>query len=239
MNPAKAIIQRAKWLYGLCVRRDPFLLEVRRWFRDNGDQTLRLKYPLDARSLVIDVGGYVGDFANAIHGRYGCRVLVFEPVGEYYRYCVSRFAGNPKVEVFNYGLGSRNASLPIKLEGDGSSFLEGEVTSRGQNLAQLRRADKVLESMGVDRVDLMKINIEGGEYDLLDLLIDTNWIGRIQFLQIQFHNFVPKAAERRQAIRSKLARSHTQMWNYEFVWESWILKGADSPIRAGCGQGKV
>ena len=42
--------------------------EVARWFKDKGDQTLRLDFPLlDSNSIVFDVGGYAGDFANKIH----------------------------------------------------------------------------------------------------------------------------------------------------------------------------
>ncbi|MEO1766439.1 FkbM family methyltransferase [Thiobacter aerophilum] len=225
MLKTRAILERAKWLYGLYVRRDPFLQEVRRWFRDKGDQTLRLHYPLTSDSIVVDVGGYVGDFAEAIYTKYRCRVLVFEPVAEYWQRCVARFAQNPRIEVFNYGLGSKDASLPLEIKGDGSSFVEDHSTAQSHALASLRRADTTLEALGIKHVDLMKINIEGGEYDLLELLIETGWLTRIRFLQIQFHNFVPGATERRQVIRSKLAQSHTEMWTYEFVWESWQRRG--------------
>jgi hypothetical protein len=73
-------LHRARHFYRLHIGRDPFLLEVRRWFRDRGDKTLRLDYPLNANSLVVDVGGYRGDFAGAIYKRYGCRVIIFQTV---------------------------------------------------------------------------------------------------------------------------------------------------------------
>ncbi|BCX12979.1 MAG: hypothetical protein KatS3mg067_1917 [Thermosynechococcus sp.] len=220
----RAIKARLRWLYGLYIRRDPFLLEVRRWFKDKGDETLRLNYPLTAHSTVVDIGGYLGDFADAIHSRYGCRVLVFEPVEEYYRQCLERFAANPKIEIHNYGLGAQDANRPIEIKGDGSSFIGELSTPQPQRLAQLRRVDKALEALGVHNVDLMKINIEGGEYDLLDTLITTGWVNHVRFLQIQFHHFVPNANERRRAIREKLSATHVEMWNYEFVWESWVAK---------------
>lgn len=215
---------RIGYLYRLHVLRDPFLREVRRWFKDRGDQTLRLDYPLTSESLVIDVGAYRGDFANAIYQRFGCRVLLFEPVVEFYAHCVERFRAIPRIEVYEYGLGAKDASLPIEVKGDGSSFVHLHAPQRW---ASIRCADRVFGELALDQIDLMKINIEGGEYDLLELLISSGWIRRIRFLQIQFHDFFPEAAMRREAIREKLSASHKEMWNYKFVWESWAAKQPD------------
>jgi FkbM family methyltransferase len=225
MNRAvRALRERLRWLYGLHVRRDPFLREVRRWFRDKGDQTLRLDYPLEPSSTVVDIGGYIGDFAEAIHRRYGCRVLVFEPVPEYFLRCVSRFSGNGNIAIYNYGLGARDAKWPIEIKGDGSSFAQERPGTEVLTVAEVKRVDRALAELGVESVDLMKINIEGGEYDLLELLIATKWIEHVRFLQIQFHHFVPNAMERRRILREKLAATHVEMWNYEFVWESWAAR---------------
>ena len=67
----------------------------------------------------------------------------------------------------------------------------------------------------------MKINIEGGEYDLLDRLITTGLVGKIDNIQVQFHEFVPNAKERMQNIQKKLSKTHTPTYQYEFIWENW------------------
>lgn len=61
------------------------LTEVKRWFRDKGDETLRLSYPLNEDSTVFDLGGFQGDFANQINIRYRCYVYLFEPSVEFLR----------------------------------------------------------------------------------------------------------------------------------------------------------
>jgi FkbM family methyltransferase len=213
-------------LYKLYVRRDPFLLEVRRWFKDKGDETLRLNYPLDTESVVVDVGGYQGAFADAIHQRYGSRVFIFEPVAEFYEQCVQRFSDNSRIRIFNHGLGGTEACLPIELAGDGSHFvLNANVPSHhAVQTAVIKPAAKVFDELDLEHIDLIKINIEGGEYELLAHLIDSGWVERTRFLQIQFHHFVPNARTLRDGLRERLTRSHEQMWNYEFVWESWKAK---------------
>jgi hypothetical protein len=90
--------------------------------------------------------------------------------------------------------------------------------------AQVRAISEVVAELGVERIDLMKINIEGAEFDLLPAIIDSGLIKQINYIQIQFHNFVDGAVENRQLIRAALGRTHREMWNYDFVWESWELR---------------
>ena len=74
-------------------------------------------------------------------------------------------------------------------------------------------------------VALMKINIEGGEYDLLDRMIETGLVESIDNLQVQFHNFTVDAKRRMERIQEALQRTHTLNYQYRFVWENWVRKG--------------
>ena len=71
---------------------------------------------------------------------------------------------------------------------------------------------------------MIKVNIEGGEYDLLEFLIDSNYIEIIDNIQVQFHDFIPDAEERMKNIHKKLEKTHFLTWQYPFVWENWQLK---------------
>jgi hypothetical protein len=68
------------------------------------------------------------------------------------------------------------------------------------------------------RINLLKINIEGGEFDLLDRILETGIIHYIDNLQIQFHHFVANAEERRRSIRKRLGVTHRLTYDYMFVW---------------------
>jgi hypothetical protein len=72
-------------------------------------------------------------------------------------------------------------------------------------------------------IDLMKINIEGGEYDLLERLIETNMISRIKNIQVQFHDVAPDSLSRMLAIQTSLLKTHSNIFNYKFVWDSYEL----------------
>lgn len=208
------------------VLREPFLLEAARWVRDKGDETLRVNYPLTPQSLVFDVGGYHGDFAAAMYEKYNCHVYIFEPVSQFYEKCASRFQDNEKITCFNYGLASFDGWLDIGLAENASSFSLHNMNAPAQR-ARVRSIVKCIHEMGLDRIDLLKINIEGGEFDVIPALLDSNDIKIVQYLQVQFHHFIDAAIEQRNSIRTRLDLTHLQMWNYEFIWESWKLKGSE------------
>jgi FkbM family methyltransferase len=217
----KRIAASVRRLYRGYVVRDPFAIACRRWLRDRGDETLRVDYPLGPDSVVLDVGGYHGDWAAQLYERYGCRVYVFEPVTEFYEGIRARFAGNPSVKVFNFGLSDSDAMLPISLAADASSVYQGaEQTIE----IQLRDVVAVLREEQISAIDLVKINIEGGEYPLLTRMLDERITDRCRDIQVQFHDFVPDASARRAEIRARLARTHELTYEYYFVWENWRLR---------------
>lgn len=204
------------------ILRDRFLLEAARWRRDRGDERLRFSYPLSSESLVWDVGGYRGDFADDIVRRFGARVHLFEPLPEFFRHCVERFSKVPAVRCFPYGLGAKDGEVAFAEAADASKSL-GQALP-GATTVRLRAGRSVWESLGRPQVDLLKINIEGGEYDLLEDLLDAGAIRSFHHVQVQFHDFADRAVARRDTIRSRLRETHDEEWCYPFIWESWKVR---------------
>lgn len=191
---------------------------VRPWHLAEGDTTLRVEYELDESSVVFDLGGYQGQWASDVFARYCCTVHVFEPVARFHADIARRFRRNPRIHVYPFGLADRDARVTLALAQDGSSiFRAGPETEE----VQLVRAATFLEDEGFTAIDLMKVNIEGGEYDLLEHLLDSGWLPRIRDLQVQFHDCVPGARERMRRIQERLALTHEPSYRYEFVWENW------------------
>jgi FkbM family methyltransferase len=206
---------------GAALYRSPVERRVEPWFRQRGDKTFRVEYDLDQDSVVLDLGGYEGQWASDIFARYCCRVHVFEPVPEYAAAIRKRFAKNPKVRVHAVCLAAHDGTGEIVLSQDGSSLFR--AGARGVPVA-LVEATAFLARHGINGISLMKINIEGGEYDLLEHLIATGTVGAIRDIQVQFHDFVPHAEERMRAIQQKLAETHALTYQFPFVWENWRRK---------------
>jgi FkbM family methyltransferase len=189
------------------------------WFKINGDKTLRLNYDLNENSIVFDIGGYKGEFAGDIFCKYGCHIYIFEPIMEYYTEIKNKFINNSKIKVFPFGLGMKDSSELISFNENSSSLFR---SSEKQVLIQIKSLNGFIEDNNIFNIDLMKINIEGAEYDLLDSLISKNNHSIVQNFQIQFHDFVfSDGKERMFKIHSELVKSHSLSYQYEFVWENW------------------
>jgi FkbM family methyltransferase len=193
-------------------------LALQRWREVNGDKALRLEYELDRRSLVLDVGGYEGQWASDIFSRYLCRIHVFEPVPDFADAIERRFAANGAIKLHRVALGAKSGEAKLSISGDGSSFL---LRAGKEVPVRIVTLEYIVATEGIDDIALMKINIEGAEYDLLDHLVACGLIRRIGNLQVQFHDFVPDAEFRRHAIQSRLRETHKLAYEYPFVWESW------------------
>ncbi len=200
---------------------------IKQWFADRGDQTLRVDYPLTRESVVLDVGGYEGNWAAQIDECYGCTIHIFEPVAAFAEKIEERFRGRANVRIHRCGLSDQTGQATISINNDSTSVHKAQGTPCVIQLRSAREifAELELGERGVGReVDLMKINIEGCEYELLPHLIETGLVKRIRNLQVQFHDFVPDAATRMRNIQQDLAKSHNLSWQYRFVWENWCRK---------------
>ena len=192
--------------------------EVLRWLSDGGDEKFRYDYNIGSDSLVIDLGGYKGQWASDIYARFNCRILIFEPVKKFYGQIVTRFKMNQKVEVFCLALGANRREETLSLCEDGSSVF---TKSGPQETIQFEDVAHFFKQKDIEQVDLLKINIEGGEYELLPRLFATGLINRIKHLQIQFHDIGPDSKEHLKNICAQLAKTHRPRYQYKFVWEAW------------------
>ena len=191
---------------------------VATWFRDQGDKTLRLDYELDEHSLVFDVGGYEGQWASDIFARFRSTIHIFEPVEAFAAKIERRFSKNDRIFIHRHGLSNETKVVSIALCGDGSSIVKSASKSEKSKLI---RALDFMHQNNISTIDLIKINVEGGEYELLDHLIETGFVQCIDNIQVQFHDFVPDAEARMTQIQKNLACSHFLTYQYTFIWENW------------------
>lgn len=194
---------------------------VLRWKLDNGDKSLRINYLLNSESVVFDVGGYMGNWSNDIYEKYECYIYIFEPVQEYYRIIKSRFRRVKKIHVLNYGLSSRTTCITLHLAKDATSAY-GESAKRER--VKLVNIKDMVRRYKIKTVDLIKLNIEGGEYDLLKHLIEVDMIKELKNIQVQFHRSVHNFEVRTSEIQKALRKTHTLTYQYPFVWENWVRK---------------
>lgn len=197
-------------------------------------ENMRYTYDLNKDSVVLDFGGFTGGFAEKITSKYGCKVYIYEAVNRYYQQIVNK--NNPNLIPFNCGVSTLNGKTHIHVCDEGSAIgnyaeqkkKNDKNSSYQSNVAKF--AHEPLEEIVVrdvvqilneyDRVDLLKINIEGIEYEILPRIISSGHINKIKHLQIQFHDFVNNGEFLHEHITAELKKSHNlvfeSMWNWSF-----------------------
>lgn len=199
--------------------------EVQRWFSDGGDYELRLDYDLNEQSIVFDLGGYKGWFAENIDKKFQSKIYVFEPSISLYREMCDKFKTKFNIKLLNYGLSDVNGDLELVKNGDASYLSEYGNTSNPKDteIVKIKSFFETYNNLGVDNIDLLKINVEGAEYAIMNDIFENNLQSKIKNFQIQFHHVSSECNDNLISIRNKLSKTHTQKWNYEWVWESWEI----------------
>lgn len=202
-----------------------------RFFSTAGETHL-VTHDLDERSLVLDVGGFVGEWTQAIVERYGCRVMIFEPMPRYCREIARRFGDNPNVVVRECGLSDRSAEVRMQ-----DSFMGSSVFGRNpQVAARMEDVADLFAELGDQQVDLIKINIEGGEYALLERMLEKDLLVRCRKIIVQFHDQYHRrrdAAAWRASIIARMEKTHVPVFQYPFVWEGWEARAASHESEGG------
>jgi FkbM family methyltransferase len=194
---------------------------VREWYKAIGNENLRLNYELDENSIVLDIGGYKGEFARDIFCKYQSHIFLFEPIPDFFNIASNRFLKNSKVQTYNFGLSNKTCKALINVNDNASSTIK--AGEKNLEISLMSTVDFIKEK-NLTSIDLIKINIEGGEYDLLESILKYGDIKLFRNIQVQFHDFVVEnAKERMKKIQIELAKTHHLTYQYEFVWENWEL----------------
>ena len=144
------------------LRPDSSLNAHQRFLRDGHNELLLAGQPLNTRSVVVEVGGYLGDYADEIVARYGCTVHVLEPVPQFAQVLRARFRDRSTVRVHECGIGLSESTAQLRLSADAT----GAWTTGAEITVPLRAWTDLREEFG-PTIDLMAVNIEGGEYQLI------------------------------------------------------------------------
>ena len=183
------------------------------------DEALRYDYQLTKDSVVFDVGGFEGTWAYNIYEKYQSHIYVFEPVIAFYRDIKTKCQAQKYVEIYNWGLGSKDERVSLSVEGMSTSILS--KSEDHLEFADFKDVAPILSAF--KKIDLIKLNIEGAEYDLLDYIIEKGLQSKLINIQVQFHMNIPDYENRRQKIREELAKTHHLTYDFAYTHENWEL----------------
>lgn len=137
--------------------------------------------------VILDIGGNIGVASIFFaHTFPAAKIFSFEPVPENFALLKKNISSLPNVSAFQIALGDDDKESPIF--GDrqrdnlgGFSFFNEHTDVSTAIIVQVRNAARFVESLGIDRVDVIKIDTEGAEYGIITafdpgMLAEVRWI---------------------------------------------------------------
>jgi FkbM family methyltransferase len=197
--------------------------EIGNFWRHGGNKLLFEGLPVNTNAFVIDAGAFRGEWTNGMITRYGCKVIMFEPVPSLFTDIDIYYKNNLNINVINAALGSKNMILPISINEDSSSLFKQFDNNNSTNIEVLDIAKFLIEN-NLNEISCFKLNIEGGEYDVIERLIEANLIQNCKSILVQFHKQPSDYQSRYSNIEISLKKTHNLIWKFSFVWELWVRK---------------
>lgn len=188
-------------------------------FYRHGGASLLYELPIETGELIIDAGGFEGEWTEKMIARYGCRSEIFEPVPAFVEHCRQLFKNNKLVRIHAAALGRAVRSAKFNLSTDGTSEFKSDSDGEVVEALVMDVAEVVNQA-----VACLKLNIEGGEYDVLERLLETGGIAHCRTLLIQFHAQPPGWQVRLHTIEARLRETHDPEWSYPLIWAKWVRR---------------
>lgn len=167
---------------------------LKQW-QEQDMEPLRYAYDLYPEDTVLDIGSYRREWGGEIVKRYGCKVEYFDALD-------------------NRAAWTHDGWLEF-----GGAYY---YTTQFAEVTQYRYACVDIAPFLQKEVALVKVNIEGSEYELLKHILDRGLMGNIIDLQVQFHLIEGQDCETMyKELASRLKQTHELSWRWPFCWESW------------------
>ncbi len=139
--------------------------------------------------LIVDAGANVGYASIYFANRYpDAAIIAIEPDTDNFNLLQKNTAAYPKVRCIQAGLWSRDCFLKISNPDDGSCAFRVEETTNPENAIPAVTLITLLKSSGFDRIDILKLDIEGAEKELFSAHNSANWIDRTELIMIELHD---------------------------------------------------
>ena len=183
-------------------------------------QNLDLLYAGNEKNhFLVDIGAFEGNFASEFRRiNPNSKLILVEPIPEFYSKLEETFPDN-RTTIINKALTSKG--LPLKLYISDASTSSKKLGNSQEIVVESISVEYLQEITSGEDISLLQINCEGGEYDILPKIIETNLIKQIQTINIQYHYVSPINIYKRSQISQKLKKTHHRLWCSFFIWEKW------------------
>lgn len=146
--------------------------------------------PIDVKPrLIVDAGAYTGLSALFFARKYpDAKIIAIEPEDSNFEILKQNTSQFKNVELIKSGLWSKNAYLKVIDNKLGKwAFSLKEVNSASDYDLQGTTVDQILKNSAFDRIDILKLDIEGAEREIFKDKYNS-WIEKVNIIFIELHD---------------------------------------------------
>lgn len=142
--------------------------------------------------VILDIGGNIGISSRYFAARFPrTRIYAFEPVPDNVQLLQRNTERCANVRVVPVALGRMNGKVSIMSSDDAKNLGGFSFHHRGSDPTATREVDvrdinDPLRELGVEQIDLIKIDTEGSEYDILTAL-DPSMLRSVKWIMGELH----------------------------------------------------
>lgn len=187
-------------------------------------------------TVVVEVGGFEGRWLAGMAERYEATFHAFEPqpwaADRLEQRVLQQLGPNSALAVHRFGLGRTDSALPMRgWNTDACSFLKDDAWyerhpgegRRDEGIGQIRPVGRVFAQLGLERTDVLMMNIEGFEYVLLPEMARGGLLHRIEHIAVQFHDGYDTEATEAE-VRELIGRTHDVRWDWPGTLTAWTRR---------------
>ena len=186
---------------------------------DGGDDVIFKNIILNKDSVIIDGGGFNGEFTDEILKKKFHKIYIYEPDPNFFNDLIKKYKFEKKIEILNLALFNKEKIITLSENSNASSIMENS-----EDGTKVKAVDTSKEFKKYKNIDLLKLNIEGAEYDVISGLIETQELNKVKYLLVQFHKEHDLDGSKFEKINLEILKNYNIVFNYKYVWSLYIRK---------------
>lgn len=183
------------------------------------------KFFLKENDIVIDCGANVGEFIDKIYKK-GIKIYAFEPHPVAFKSLLKKNSNNKNIVLIQKGVYYKNDKIKFYNHKNFSNTTDWTVGTSIIKEKDNIDLDNFFEVDVIDfsefinnldrRVKIIKIDIEGAEFDLLDSLINNNIYEKVDIFFVETHERIPGMKIKYDSLKKKI--KNNKIKNIKLNW---------------------
>jgi FkbM family methyltransferase len=146
---------------------------------------------IDRFQTIVDIGANMGTFAlYAACSSKNAKIYCYEPEEKNYKFLKRNIEINylcNRILPFNKAVSSKNGQCFLSLLESPLHSIETKKKVRGVQAVECVTFGNICEELSLNRVDLLKLNCEGSEYEILESFTSKD-VNIVENIRLEYHN---------------------------------------------------